>query len=188
MYMRILKLFCLLSAITLIINTLEASEISESAEPLAKRLIVERGALKVQLVTEKLGGKSILQVILENPSADFLCVDLKMLDSKYQHIRLQDRSGKNVPLSTYADPTHMELFGFDYDQSYLFLLPNKTRKVGVDIGNFVVKAGSYAYDIIFLYYRCSDIIDIKRINEKKFINTFEVHATGTIVLEPEQKK
>jgi hypothetical protein len=131
-------------------------------------------------------GRNLLDVVLSNTSDEFLCLDSRMLDTRYSHISFKDKSGRYVPQLGASEPvTPTKRLGVDYDASYKFIYPGEVRKVGIDIRTFDFKSGSYAYEIIFDYYRCRDIVDPARIRQKKDIDTFSVHANGAVVLRPE---
>jgi hypothetical protein len=144
------------------------------------------GPLRARVIVGRLLGRNLLDVVLSNTSDEFFCIDSRTFDARYSHISFKGAAGRYVPQLSASEPVAPTIrLGFDYDASYKFIYPGEVRKVGIDIGNFNFKSGSYTYDIIFDYYRCRDIIDPARIRRKKDIDTFSVHANGTVMLQPE---
>lgn len=149
-------------------------------------LIANVGPLKLKLVVEQFMGQNMLDAVLENPSDEFFCINSSVLDSTYQHIRLKDKSGKEVPLLSYGEMWPRALLGFDYNVPYLFIVPNETRTVDANIKNFKISPGKYTYDVVFSYYLCRDVIDTDRLEQKNQIETFTNEVTGSITLEAEK--
>lgn len=146
----------------------------------------QQGPLSVRAINEQRLGKNSVSVIVSNKSNDFMCISAKILDSVYQHISLKDANGNRVPLLRYGESGPDTLLQFNYLDSYVFILPEETREVEIDIGNFRAPPGRYHYDIIGLYFRCRDVIDLARLSKKRNIMPFGFHADGVLVLPTEK--
>lgn len=147
---------------------------------------VRSGPLHAHMIVERQLGRNTASVILLNRSDQFLCIDSRMLDTRYQHILLLSQSGEPVRLGSYAEMGPNTLLEFNYDDPYLFILPHETRRIEVDLANLKITSGTYRYDLVFLYYQCQDIIDKDRIKAGKDIGTFAVHEKGTVKFLPEE--
>lgn len=140
------------------------------------------GPIKTKLTAEYNAGKNKFTISITNSSNEFFCMDAKMTDPIYQHIFFRKNTGELVALNIVADSSMAFSYKFDYNESFVFLRPNETRKVERDFNNFDIGAGDYTYETTFLYYRCKDIIDLRRLVNKKRIKTYLVHDIGRVSL------
>lgn len=115
---------------------------------------------------------------LTNRSPYFICVSPDDLDTKRGNITLLDYDGKRVALHRYYETALGGTTGFDFDQPYSFIRPGETREFDFDAHNFAANSGHYRYQILFPYYRCSDISDVLRENMGRPIVQYVFRSTG----------
>lgn len=106
----------------------------------------------------------------------------KMTNPIYQHILFRKITGELVGLRTVGDSSPEANYKFDYDDTYMFIKPNESKKIVRDFNNFDIGAGSYVYEITFLYYKCKDIIDPERAAKQKSIRIYLAHGGGKFAL------
>ena len=133
--------------------------------------------LEARLAPPEVTGWS--SVVLENKSAEYLCIAERAFDTMKPGIRLIDTTGKEVRRGTFADGTVDLERNFDFLPAYLFLKPHQKRQIGVDLRNFNVAGGEYRYELTAPYYLCGDIV-----NSTRNVPVFPIEVRGTVQIDP----
>ena len=156
--------------------TLSAAPIISAA---ADQMQQDQEQLKVVMGFER--ASNSYYIALKNNSSEFLCLSTEQFDTRRGAISLHDADGKLASLQSYREPgSPLISSGFNFAEPYIFLRPHEDRKTYIDANNFVTNASVYSYEIVFSYYRCSDIIDSARFTGKKDIPGRSLHARGSI--------
>jgi len=139
-------------------------------------------ALDAKIVTDGNPLPWNVYALIQNRSKEFLCIDASDLEKYNTSLMFRDEAGKQVTLERSVEgrmETHHP--SFHWDQAYLFFRPQETRKVHLDLSNYFFRGGMYHYDFNFIFFRCADVIDVR-----KTATAFGGRFQGTIFIKGEK--
>lgn len=170
----ILFMFCLV-----LMETCWFADATEATGPRASDML--QGELQASVKLQSLLGKTYAKVVLKNKTGEFICVSSNVFTARRGNIQLFDEHSKSIVSGHVSDRWPTLTFGFDFTDSYLIVQPGEARSIPVDdMPAAVLGAGQYRYEIAFPYYACRDVIDKDRLNSRRNVSEFVVHAVGKL--------
>lgn len=122
---------------------------------------------------------------LTNNRSDFVCVASDTFNTQNGYVVLTDSNGSEVRQRLIADNSTDIEWGFDFMPSYFILRPNENRKIGIDMTNFFITEGKYAYKVFISAYICKDVVDKSRLKAKREVKSLSIEREGVIEFDKE---
>ena len=140
------------------------------------------GALTVELQVRVIAAVPYLRWSVHNRSHDMLCVSERELSALVGGILLSSVEGHptNRPLAGREGPGPGDL-GVALNEPYYFVRAGGSLSSIVDTDRLGLVPGPYTYTIAVAYYRCTEIIDGRRLKNEREVEEMMFRGQGQLV-------